>query len=430
MRSWTPSGAPARPGGCKTASASRSPAPIATGWRRLNRMMVAVLARGTAWSAELFTITPNGLTRLLRGSKDPGTAHKLHQFLAQSWSIVECLCGEQAPHDQRAAFGSFLRDPRSKTHPEESFRLHFGVDFAPFLDGWKQWVLDQGIGTYEPPPDRIRDGLLDRVLPAIRDRKAKRGDRIVAIREWARHGFVLGADALIDLLRDPGDIPKEEIVWRWAWSRGWPGAMSRNAGKPGGMTCRPHGMSRRSPRCRHPTGCRASRSRRSTDSGPAPGSGTPLHPSVEERLAGGPSRRFPGRRSRCGRAGALAAGAKYGPCTAARAGANSVVRSTSASTGRPRDTRIRRPRGVRRPIPKGHGIDRHRTCRASRCSRLGVPPVPSFSGAASFFSSAVSSREGARARPREGSETRRARDRPCLASTAPGPARPGLPPRR
>ncbi len=183
------------------------------GLARLNRTMVSGLARGTAWSVELFTTNSNGLTRLLRGSKDPGTAHRVYQFVAQAWSIVEYLCGEQAPHDRRAALGSFLRDPRAKTHQEESFRLHFGAGFAPFLDGWKQWVLDQGIGTYDPPPDRIRDGLLDRVIPAIRDRKAKRGDRIVAIREWASHGFVLGADALIDLLREPGDIPKEEIVW-------------------------------------------------------------------------------------------------------------------------------------------------------------------------------------------------------------------------
>jgi len=81
-----------------------------------------------------------------------------------------------------------------------------------FLDGWRQWVLDRGIGTHDPPPQLIRDGLLNRVLPAIRDRQAKRGDRLVAIREWANEGFVLGADVLIDLLRDPGDIPREEVI--------------------------------------------------------------------------------------------------------------------------------------------------------------------------------------------------------------------------
>jgi hypothetical protein len=39
-------------------------------------------------------------------------------------------------------------------------------------------------------------------------------------------GFVPGADPLIDLLRDPGDLPKREIVWSlcrvsgMAWCQG------------------------------------------------------------------------------------------------------------------------------------------------------------------------------------------------------------------
>src|SRR5262249_14307479 len=107
----------------------------------------------------------------------------------------------------------FLQDGRSKTHQEESFRQHFGFGFAPMLDGWRRWVLDQGIGTYEPAPPDVGDALLKRVLPVVRDRRARRGDRILAIRELGGAGYLLGADALIELLREDGDIPKEEIVW-------------------------------------------------------------------------------------------------------------------------------------------------------------------------------------------------------------------------
>jgi hypothetical protein len=135
------------------------------------------------------------------------------EFHFQSWSIVEYLCGERAPRDMRPELGAFLRDARSKADPEGSFRQHVGLGFGPLLDGWRPWVLDRGIGAYEPPPDRVRDGLLERVLPAIRDRRAKRGDRLVAIGEWVNAGFVLGADALIGLLREPGDLPKEQILW-------------------------------------------------------------------------------------------------------------------------------------------------------------------------------------------------------------------------
>ncbi len=218
-------------------------------------------------SAEMFAMTPKEWFRLVRGPKEPGKLQKAAQVNHQSWSIVEYLVGEPArPEpagparpDPRAALGAFLRDPRSKTDPEGSFRDHFGLGFGPLLDGWRRWVLDRGIGTYEPPPDRIRDAMLERVLPVIRDRQAKRGDRLVAIGEWASAGFVLGADALIGVLRDPGDLPKEQVVWalcmvsgmawgdepdRWqAWwddlPTEWEGPAEAAATPPGGLPAEP-----------------------------------------------------------------------------------------------------------------------------------------------------------------------------------------------
>ena len=64
----------------------------------------------------------------------------------------------------------------------------------------------------ELPPPNIRDGLINRVLPVIQDQSANRDDRIQALRDWRRSGFVLGADALIALLRAPGDVPKDELI--------------------------------------------------------------------------------------------------------------------------------------------------------------------------------------------------------------------------
>ncbi len=183
------------------------------GLARLNRKMLASMSGGTTLSVEIFSMTLNVLTRLLRNSNEPRQYQKFQQFHFQAWSMLVFLSGADAAHDSRKPLGAFLRDPRSKRDQEEALRAHFGRGYAPLLEGWRQWVLDQGIGTYEPPPDRIRDGLIQRVLPVIRDRQAKRGDRIASIRYWAGEGFVLGADALIDLLHDPGDIPKEDVVW-------------------------------------------------------------------------------------------------------------------------------------------------------------------------------------------------------------------------
>jgi hypothetical protein len=179
---------------------------------RLNRKMVASIASGMALSVEMFGMKLNGLTRLLRGSNDPRKYQKFQQFHHEAWSIVEYLRGVSSPGTQPAHMGGFLTDKRSKTDQEGSFRAHFGRGFGALLDEWRQWVMRQGIGSYQPPPTGIGDALLERVLPVIRDSNSRLGNRILAIREWALAGFVLGADALIDLLLDPGEIPKEEIV--------------------------------------------------------------------------------------------------------------------------------------------------------------------------------------------------------------------------
>jgi hypothetical protein len=187
---------------------------------RLNRRMVASLSEGTSLNTELFVLKMKDLTKLMRGSNDHRQFQKFQQFSGQAWSIIEYLCGERAPEERKTAFRAFLKDGRSNIHQEECFVEHFGFGFGPLLDRWRQWVLDQGIGSYEPPSPRVRKAWLDRVLPIIRNSQAKRGDHILAIREVGSAGYVLGADALIDLLRERGEIPKEEIVWALAMISG------------------------------------------------------------------------------------------------------------------------------------------------------------------------------------------------------------------
>jgi hypothetical protein len=187
---------------------------------RLNRRMVAALSAGAAWSEDLFSTSVIKMSRLQQRSKEPKSQRKSELFGDQGWSIVEYLGGESAPAARRSAFRAFLKDTRSVTQQEASFFQQFGFGFGSLLDDWRQWVLGQGIGADEPPPPPLREGLVNRVLPIIRDRHARREDRIQAIRDWRKAGFVLGADALIDLLRDPGDIPKEEIVWSLCMASG------------------------------------------------------------------------------------------------------------------------------------------------------------------------------------------------------------------
>jgi hypothetical protein len=74
-------------------------------------------------------------------------------------------------------------------------------------------VLDHGEGTHGPPPPRIRDALINELIPTIQNSRAKEFERIHAVRAMGLEGYALGADTLIDLLRTGCEIPREELVW-------------------------------------------------------------------------------------------------------------------------------------------------------------------------------------------------------------------------
>ncbi len=179
----------------------------------LNRRMLTALADGIDWSEDMFITSATKLSKRLLRTNDPQSARKSEQFADQAWSIVEYLAGDQAPEPRKAAFRALLKDKRPPRRAEEAFFRHFGFGFGSLLDSWRQWVTDQGPGPDEPPTPDLRDALVKRVLPVIRDPLAPRGDRTQAIRNWKRAGTTFGADTLIDLLRNLGEINKEEIVW-------------------------------------------------------------------------------------------------------------------------------------------------------------------------------------------------------------------------
>ena len=181
-------------------------------WVGLNRRMLAGRSVGMEWSQEFFTTSSTKLSKMFLRTKG-AKRRRFEQFVDQAWSIVEFLAGEHAQESRRTAFRAFLKDKQPGSSREQVFFDHFGFGFGSLLDEWRQWVTKHGIGPDLPPEPRIRDALQNRVLPVIRDRQATPPDRIQAIRNWRVAGTPLGAPALIDLLRDPGDIPKDEIVW-------------------------------------------------------------------------------------------------------------------------------------------------------------------------------------------------------------------------
>jgi hypothetical protein len=105
-----------------------------------------------------------------------------------------------------------LKDKPAAGRDEQAFFARFGFGFGSLLDAWREWVIGQEIGTNEPAPPWILHILNQRVLPAIRDRNASRRRRVQAIRGWASAGYVLGADTLIELLRERDRKLKAEAI--------------------------------------------------------------------------------------------------------------------------------------------------------------------------------------------------------------------------
>jgi hypothetical protein len=122
-----------------------------------------------------------------------------------------------------AVFFVALVDNQAKAQPADVFERHFGFGLDRLVESWREWVQEQGIGTFAPLPPRIEEGLLDRLVPLIEDREANREDRILAIRRMGSQGYFMGADALIGLLRNVDAIPREVINSALWWKDRAPG---------------------------------------------------------------------------------------------------------------------------------------------------------------------------------------------------------------
>jgi hypothetical protein len=180
---------------------------------RLNRRMLVSLSKGTVLGVDLFKLRDKELLKLNKNWNDPGDFKKLAQFSDESWSVCDYLAGSKASAERRDRFRAFLSDNQLSRQQEAAFLRHFGFDFTRLFESWRQWVQEQGSGTFALPPPEIQEALRNRVIPRIEDRQAPRDDRILMIRAMGTEGYPIGADVLIGLLRGDDTIPKDEVVW-------------------------------------------------------------------------------------------------------------------------------------------------------------------------------------------------------------------------
>jgi hypothetical protein len=178
---------------------------------RLNRKMLAALSRGDTLGTDgFFHFNPRSLITLMRDWQDPKNFRTYDQLVAQSWSFMEFLVSERRRLENLRAF---LRERVTKSRVEEVFSDRFGQGFEQALEGWRSWVLHRGIGFHEAPPPEIRAALIERVIPLVNNHERDPMERIGAIREMGKAGYLLGVDALIEVLANDDKIPDQEVVW-------------------------------------------------------------------------------------------------------------------------------------------------------------------------------------------------------------------------
>jgi hypothetical protein len=182
---------------------------------QLNRKMKVSLANDTALkAAELFPPrSAKHFLEQLRAHADHACFARLTQIRGQCWSIVEYLAGSEAPPDRLGRFRSFLSDLTAHSPQAEVFERHFGHGFDELLEEWRGWVQRQSLGPDPIRPPEIGSAIVERLIPAIRDRSNKAQDRIQAMQAMGGAGYVLGSDTLIEVLRERDDRLTPAAVW-------------------------------------------------------------------------------------------------------------------------------------------------------------------------------------------------------------------------
>jgi hypothetical protein len=151
--------------------------------------------------------------KLVRNWYDHDSFAAFADLSARAWSMIEYLCFGDGARERQERFRAFLKELPAKGSREAIFQHHVGFGFETLLEQWRDWVTQRGPGSYAAPPSEIQQGLTSRIIPTVRDKHARIMDRILAIREIGRVGYVMGADALIDLLKTANVILSQEIVW-------------------------------------------------------------------------------------------------------------------------------------------------------------------------------------------------------------------------
>lgn len=181
---------------------------------RLNRHMLSALAAKRTLDAQKFFAKSPWIRFFNAFSvNEQSLFAKTAAEGGQYWSVTEFLCGAGSTPERRLAFQRFLVDPRRQNRQDEALVANFGCLPEKLLEDWRQWVEQLGVGQHVPPPAEYAEVLARGPVATIENEQAPQIERLRAIRRLGREGFVVGVNALIDILRRGPEDLTVEAVW-------------------------------------------------------------------------------------------------------------------------------------------------------------------------------------------------------------------------
>ncbi len=173
--------------------------------QRINRLVLELAGQRAVFGPEMVNVSALQLwTRALHVHNHDEHLYNA-MFRTQAASLAEYLTTD-APREQQEAFRGYVSRLLTSGRQEQSLEAALGVPLETVFNEWRCWTQARATPGYNQPNAEQAAMIQGKLAPLVRDRKGSFSDRVIAIRVLGVHGFLLGAETLIDVLAVEEDI--------------------------------------------------------------------------------------------------------------------------------------------------------------------------------------------------------------------------------
>src|SRR5262249_52497297 len=132
------------------------------------------------------------------------------RVIQQSLSLVDYLIGTDSTADRRTQFQSLWQALGRTRSIDKACLEAFGYGVAELDRQWQFWARTAAFGPPSLPPNEIGQAAEELVVPLLKDASAPIQRRVRAIRILCGSGWLVGADALVEMLSSSHDDLRRE----------------------------------------------------------------------------------------------------------------------------------------------------------------------------------------------------------------------------